>query len=124
MRLVIFDVDGTLTQTMKLMRNALCVRSQRCVASAMLTLTGLATSTRLIPVSSTRFTSPAQDGLLRQVRFRCFVSTSQVCLHRFYPKLLLQQSPERLYCFRSWLIAQSIGLPLLLARGVTRRVSK
>src|SRR2546426_11885277 len=102
------------------MRSALCVRSLKCVASVMLTLTGLATSTRLIPASSTRFTSLASDGVLRQAKFHGFVSTLLVCLGELHPKLLSQRSRERRYCFRGWLIAQSIGLPLLLEHGVTR----
>src|SRR5438128_4755085 len=70
------------------MRSVLCVRSLQCVASAMWTPIGRATSTRLIPVFSARSTRPAPDGFHHQARLHGFASTSLICLHGFHPKLL------------------------------------
>src|SRR5439155_20705081 len=106
------------------MRSVLCVRSLQCVASAMWTPIGRATSTRLIPVFSSRFTRPAPDGFHHQARLHGFASTSLICSYGFHPKLLSQQSKEHLYYYRDWLIAGIIELHLLLGRGVIRLVSK
>src|SRR6266403_4732910 len=106
------------------MRSVLCVRSLQCVASAMWTPIGRATSTRLIPVFSARFTRPAPDGFHHQARCHGFASTSLICLHGFHPKLLSQQSQVRLYYYRAWLVAGSIEWHLLLGRGVIRLVSR
>jgi beta-phosphoglucomutase-like phosphatase (HAD superfamily) len=75
MRLVIFDIDGTLTRTMKADEECFVRSLAEVVVSTMLTLTGLATSRRLMPASSTRFMSRVRDGLLGQARFRGFAST-------------------------------------------------
>src|SRR2546429_205263 len=83
------------------MSSFLCVRSLQCVASAMWTPIGRATSTRLIPVFSARSTRPAPDGFHHQARLHGFASTSLICLHRFHPKLLSQQSQERLCYYRA-----------------------
>src|SRR5438445_13891115 len=106
------------------MRSVLCVRSLQCVASAMWTPVGRATSTRLISVFSARFTRLAPDGFHHQARLHGFASTSLLCLDGLHPKLLLRQSHERLCCFRAWLIVRSIALHLLPGRGVTRVVSR
>src|SRR5712691_5604005 len=106
------------------MRSVLCVRSLQCVASVMWTPIGRATSTRLIPVFSARFTKPAPDDFHHQARLHGFASTSLICLHGFHPKLLSQQSQERLCYYRASLITESIELGLLLEHGVTLLVSR
>ncbi len=76
MRLIIFDIDGTLTRTMKADEECF-VRSlaEVCGFNDVDTDWSRYTSMRLIPASSTRFTSPVRDGLLCQARFRSFAST-------------------------------------------------
>src|SRR5438093_4424434 len=104
------------------MRSVLCVRSLQCVASAMWTPIGRATSTQLILVFSARFTRLAPDGFHHQARLHGFASTLLLCLPGLHPKLLLQESQEHLCCFRAWMGASSIASPLLLGLGVTRLV--
>src|SRR5437763_3489439 len=104
------------------MRNALCVRSPKCVVSAMSTPIGRVTNTQLISVFSAKFTRLAPDGFHHQARPHGFASTSLLCLHGLHSKLLLRQLPEHLCCFRAWLKARSIALHLLPGPGLTRLV--
>src|SRR5437763_15697421 len=82
---------------------------------------GHATSTRLISVSSARFTRLAPDGFHHQARLHGFASTLLLCLPGLHPKLLLQESQEHLCCVRAWMGASSIASPLLLGIGVLQR---
>src|SRR6516162_1489083 len=124
MRLVIFDIDGTLTQTMKV--DADCfVRSLAEVCGFRDVDTDWSGYKHaLIPVYYTRFTRLVADGFHRPSRFRGSASTSLVCLSRCPSKPLLPQSMGLLGCFLAWRTATSIVWRLLLGGGVMRHASR
>ena len=125
MRLVIFDIDGTLTQTMK--------ADEECFVRSLAEVCDFSDvdsdwSRYKHTTDFGHFPRDSQDSHRtashHQTRLHGFASTSLLCLHGLHPKLLLRQSQERLCCFHAWLIARSIALHLLPGRGLTRLVSR
>src|SRR5437773_9604698 len=122
MRLVIFDIDGTLTQTMK--------ADEECFVRSLAEVCGFAE----VNSDWSRYKHATDFGVFREIHevrtgrlpspseTSRFSSTLLLCLPGLHPKLLLQQSQEHLCCFRAWMGASSIASPLLLGLGVTRLV--
>jgi phosphoglycolate phosphatase-like HAD superfamily hydrolase len=124
MRLVIFDIDGTLTQTVK--------TDEECFLRSLVEVCGF----NDIGADWSRYEHATDAGIFHEIyQSRVGRSPSPREISRFRQhfvgllaqvssKHLSQQSEEHLYRFHTWLIVQSIALPSLPVHGVTRRVSK
>ena len=125
MRLVIFDIDGTLTQTMK--------ADADCFVRSLAEVCGF----RDVDTDWSGYKHATDSGMFHEIheartgrppsalvisRFRPhFVS---VCLSECRPRPLLPQSEGPRCRFLAWRTAQSIGWRLLPGRGVTRHASR
>ncbi len=76
MHLVTFDIDGTLTETMRLTSNASFAHSRTCLVSSTSTPIGHIIRARPIPVSFKMFSRHALAGHRRRRTFRDFASIS------------------------------------------------
>jgi len=124
MHLVMFDIDGTLTETMKVDEECF-VRSLAEVCS----FTDVETdwSTYKHATDSGIFHEIiwlAPDGLRRLPRFRVFGSTLLLCSRRRQSNLRSCPSQERDSCFSPSLAVRSIGFLLLPELGVILHVSR
>ncbi len=145
MHLVMFDIDGTLTETGKIDEECF-VRSladvcgfadvktdwssykhttdSGCAVSLTLRPIGRATSTRRIPAFFTRFVWLAPDSLHRWPRFHGFDSTSLIYSRWPPPKVRLHPSQERASCSVTSSAVPSIGFLLLPEVGEILPASK
>jgi len=97
MRLVIFDIDGTLTQTMK--------ADEECFVRSLAAVCGLSD----VDTDWSRYKHATDSGIFREIhqtRTGRLPSPSETSrfrqhLHGFHPKLLSQQSQERLCYYRA-----------------------
>ena len=124
MRLVIFDIDGTLTQTMK--------ADEECFVRSLAEVCDFSD----VDSDWSRYKHTTDFGIFREIhktrtgRLPSPNETSRFRQH--FVALLARSSSEVAFtavtgaacCFRAWLIARSIALHLLPGRGLTRLVLK
>src|SRR5216110_977448 len=124
MHLVMFDIDGTLTETMKVTRSALFAHSRTSLVSPTSTPIGHIIHARRIPASFTMFSRHALAGHRRRRKFRDFARISSNCSLPLHHNLHLHRLQGLTGCCPGSHRAARIACRLLLEVGVIPPASR